>query len=438
MRVFKNHLFERTPIVSMIQVAFTAVMLSIFGVTPTLAQTTLQPGLIKVNDHIYQANGFGNTILVVTEEGNVIIDTSLAGTAWQHKQNLNSVNDGPVKYVILTHAHKDHSGGLEIWREAGTEVIAQKNQVEFLHYQTRLAGFLSLNAARQFPQFSGFLQQRYQQMKNTGWPGNYDARIDATILFDKKYEFELGGTKFVLYHTPGETYDQLSVWIPQYKAVHIADNFSDSYPNMYTLRGTKPRWALEWVDSINKVIKLEPEILVRGHGDPIVGKEKINKTLTRYRDAILYVHNETVRGMNEGKDIFTLMQEIKLPSELDFGESYGKVIWSIRGIYEGYAGWFDGKSSSMYDLPHEAVYPDVVKLAGGANMIANIAAEFVEKGEYVRALLLTDIAIKAEPDNSNVLNVRISALEKLRDRSNNSNEKGWLSSDINKLREKLK
>jgi alkyl sulfatase BDS1-like metallo-beta-lactamase superfamily hydrolase len=207
---------------------------------------------------------------------------------------------------------------------------------------------------------------------------------------------------------------------------------------MYTLRGTKPRWALEWVNSINKVIKLEPEILVRGHGDPIVGKEKINKTLTRYRDAILYVHNETVRGMNEGKDVFTLMQEIKLPSELDFGESYGKVVWSIRGIYEGYAGWFDGKSSSLYYLRHEAVYPDVVKLAGGADVIAKIATEFIEKGEYVRALLLTDIAIKAEPDNSNVLNVRISALEKLRNRSNNSNEKGWLSSDINKLRENLK
>jgi alkyl sulfatase BDS1-like metallo-beta-lactamase superfamily hydrolase len=438
MRVFKNHLYEPTPIVSLILVAFTAVMLSIFGVTPTLAQTTLQPGLIKVNDHIYQASGFGNTILVVTEEGNVIIDTSMANTARQHKQKLNSVNAGPVKYVIITHAHPDHLGGLRMWREAGTEVIAQKNQVEFLHYQTRLAGFMSLNSARQFPRFSAFLKPRYQRMKKRGWPGNYDARLDATILFDEKYEFELGGTKFVLYHTPGETYDQLSVWIPQYKAVHIADNFYDSFPNMYTLRGTKPRWALEWVNSINKVIKLEPEILVRGHGDPIVGKEKINKTLTRYRDAILYVHNETVRGMNEGKDVFTLMQEIKLPSELDFGESYGKVIWSIRGIYEGYAGWFDGKSSSLYYLRHEAVYPDVVKLAGGADVIAKIATEFIEKGEYVRALLLTDIAIKAEPDNSNVLNVRISALEKLRNRSNNSNEKGWLSSDINKLRENLK
>lgn len=438
MKETKEHPLNNISFFSLILVAAAATLLTIFGNTPTLAQTTLKPGLIKVNEHIYQANGFGNTVMIVTDEGNVIIDTSMAQAAKQHKKKLNSVDTGPVKYIIITHAHPDHNGGLRTWREAGTEVIAQKNQVEFLHYLTRLSGFMSLNSVRQFPRFAGFLKPRYQQMKKRGWPGNYDAKIDATILFDKEYEFELGGTKFVVFHTPGETYDQLSVWIPQYRAVHVADNFYDSFPNMYTLRGTKPRWALDYVDSINKVIKLEPEILVRGHGKPIVGKEKINKVLTRYRDAILYVHNETVKGMNEGKNVYTLMQEIKLPPELDFGESYGKVIWSIRGIYEGYAGWFDGKSSRMYDLPHEAVYPELVKLAGGADTILKKAAEYIEKGEHLRALLLTDIAIAAEPANSNVLKVRISALKKLSEQSTNSNEKGWLSSDINDQKEKLK
>ena len=160
--------------------------------------------------------------------------------------------------------------------------------------------------------------------------------------------------------------------------------------------------------------------------------------LTRYRDAILYVHDATVKGMNEGKDVFTLMQEIKLPSELDFGEGYGKVIWSIRGIYEGYVGWHNGKSSNMYELPPETVYPDVVKLAGGAEVIARKAIEYIERREYLRALLLTDIAIAAEPNNATVLKTRISALEKLSRQSNNSNEKGWLKSDINKLKETLK
>jgi len=419
-------------------VVFTAAMLSVCGAATVLAQTTIPEGLIKVNDHIYQANGFGNTVMVTTGEGNVIIDTSLANTARRHRQKLDSVNAGPVKYVIITHAHADHIGGLHVWNEPGVEVIAQKNQVELLHYRTRLAGFMSQNSARQYPRAAEFLKQRYKQMKEDGWPGNHDGKIDATILFDDKYEFELGGTKFVVLHTPGETYDQLSIWIPRYKAVHVADNFYNSFPNLYTLRGTKPRWALDYVESINKVIALEPEILVRGHGDPIAGKEKIRKKLIRYRDAILYVHNETVKGMNEGKSVYTLMQEIKLPQDLDFGEGYGKVIWSIRGIYEGYAGWYDGKSSSMYEMPVETVYPEVVKLAGGPGAIAIVAAEHLEKGESLRALLLTDIAMAAEPGNAVVLKVRISALEKLNSQSTNSNEKGWLNTDINELKEKLK
>jgi alkyl sulfatase BDS1-like metallo-beta-lactamase superfamily hydrolase len=328
-------------------------------------------------------------------------------------------------------------GGLGVWRGKDTEVIAQQNQVEFLHYRERLAGYMSLGAARQFPQFSGFLKQRYQQAKEDGWPGNHDAEIPATILFDDKYEFELGGTKFVVFHTPGETYDQASVWIPRYRAVHVADNFYDSFPNLYTLRGTKPRWALDYVDSINKVLALEPEILVRGHGDPVEGREKIREVLTRYRDAILFVHNETVKGMNEGKDVYTLMQEIKLPKDLDFGEGYGKVIWSIRGIYEGYVGWYDGKSASLYELPHEAVYPELVEAAGGAGVIVKKVTRHIEKGQYLRALLLNDIAFAAAPDDRSVLDTRIAVLKKLREASKNSNEKGWLSSEIKDLEEKL-
>ncbi|MCP4753403.1 MAG: MBL fold metallo-hydrolase, partial [Proteobacteria bacterium] len=396
-----------------------------------LGQTVLKSGVIKVNDHIYQATGFGNTIMVVTSGGNVVIDTSIAMTAGKHKKMLQAVDSGPVKYIVLTHAHGDHIGGLQRWMGKDTQVVAQKNHVEFQHYQNRLAGFMALNSAAQFPQYAAFIKRRYSQLKKEGWPGNFNAAIKATILFEREYEFKLGDTRFVLYHTPGETYDHLSVWIPRYKAVHVGDNFYDSFPNMYTLRGTKPRWALDYTASIDKVIALKPEILVRAHGGPIYGKEKIAEILTRYRDSILYVHDATVKGMNEGKDVHTLMREIKLPKELFFGEGYGKIIWSIRGIYEGYAGWFDGNLSKMYDLPHEAVYPEVVELAGGADRITQKAEEHVERKDYPRALLLTDIALNAEPDNKKTLAVRLEALKKLKTLSGNSIEKGWLGNEIN-------
>jgi len=91
--------------------------------------------------------------------------------------------------------------------------------------------------------------------------------------------------------------------------------------------------------------------VLNGHGEPIVGNAEITRRLTRYRDAIQYVHDETVKGMNAGKDVFSLMQEIKLPPKYDLTEIFGKVSWSVRGIYEGYAGWYAGNPTSMYEIP---------------------------------------------------------------------------------------
>ena len=69
-------------------------------------------------------------------------------------------------------------------------------------------------------------------------------KVTPTITFDDRYEFELGGLKFEVFHTPGETPDALSVWLPKYKVAFVGDNIYDSFPNIYTLRGTQPRWRL--------------------------------------------------------------------------------------------------------------------------------------------------------------------------------------------------
>ncbi len=116
-------------------------------------------------------------------------------------------------------------------------------------------------------------------------------------------------------HTPGETPDHLTVWIPRLKAAFIGDNYYESFPNIYTLRGTRPRWALDYVKSLDRVLALEPELVLPSHGAAIRGRDEVKRRLTKYRDAIQYVHDATVKGMNEGKDIVTLMREITLPPD---------------------------------------------------------------------------------------------------------------------------
>jgi glyoxylase-like metal-dependent hydrolase (beta-lactamase superfamily II) len=154
------------------------------------------------------------------------------------------------------------------WFRPGVEIIAQREFPEFLQYQRGLAGFFgSRNAA----QFGGGAPAA----GTLAAPGGGGAPpIQPTRTFGDRMTLEIGGVTFELLHTPGETPDHLSVWIAQFKAAFVGDNYYDSFPNIYTLRGTRPRWALDYVRSLDQVLALEPELVLPSHGQPIRGSRR--------------------------------------------------------------------------------------------------------------------------------------------------------------------
>ncbi len=381
---------------------------------------------MRITDGLYREENSCNSYLVTTNDGNVLIDPGGARASENWLRKVNS--SAPLKAILLTHGHEDHYGGIMSWKgDRNIPVIAQRELEEFLAHNDRLSGFLAHRLSAQ----TGVPMPTPDELQ-TPTP-----RL-ATVMYDTAYTYECGGIHFEFFHVGGETPDQSVIWIPELKAVCIADNFYTSFPNTYTLRGTKPRWALEYIKALDKALSLEPEFLLPGHGMPVVGKDVIQRTVTKYRDALRYVHDATVKGMNEGKDVYTILQEVTLPPELRLPQFFGRVSWSVRGIFDGYAGWFDENPSSMYKLAPLAVAPELLKLCGGGDPIVKRAAELVTAADEVRALHLTDMVLAAEPSSRAAWETRLAALQSLLAKSGNYIERNWLQYGIRVAQEKIK
>jgi alkyl sulfatase BDS1-like metallo-beta-lactamase superfamily hydrolase len=185
---------------------------------------------------------------------------------------------------------------------------------------------------------------------------------------------------------------------------------------------------------------LEPELLITGHGEPLRGADEIAAGLTRVRDAVQWVHDRTVDGMNAGEDLFSLMRTVELPPQLAVGEGHGKVSWCVRAIWEEYAGWFRWESTTeLYAVPPRAVWAELTELAGGPDVLAARAAAHVDAGRPLEALHLADMALAAEPTDRAALTAQLAAHELLLERSGRSNlsETRWLENQIADARRAL-
>ena len=146
-----------------------------------------------------------------------------------------------------------------------------------------------------------------------------------------------------------------------------------------------------------KVLELKPELLITGHFKPIEGQKLIRKEVKNLHDAVEYIHTKTVEGINTGKDMHELMQEIVLPEELLVGEGYGTVQWAIRSIYEGYTGWFRHSSTTeLYSYSPKTIFPELNDLIEEEKALNKIK-DLINKNEYFKAIHLCDCLLYTSP-----------------------------------------
>ena len=389
---------------------------------------------LDLGDGIFMSPGLSNTYLLQTDDGRIIVNTGMGFEGPLHRQAFDAVDVAPTRAVVLTQGHYDHVGGVDSIRDEGTEVIAQENFDTWRADNERLETFRVRNAA--FAWMHAILAATAHARK-LGAGTTAQARPEPTITFEDRLEVSIGGRDLVLISTPGgETTDSLVIWLPDSETALTGNLFGALFghvPNLVTMRGDRYRDALAYIASLETVLRLAPKKLITGHFDPIVDTDRIATEVEAMRDAMQWVHDRTVDGMNDGTDVHTLMREVTVPRHLDVGEGYGKTSWNVRAIWENYSGWFHHRSTTeLYDVPPAAVAADIVA-AAGADALTAVARARLTVGEPVAALHLTDIVLTVEPGRPDTRAVAADATRALLDVCTNFWERAWLSRSLEQL-----
>ena len=397
------------------------------GSHPDLAAHTkeFKQEIIKVTDGVYVAVGFAlaNVILLEGDDGVIIVDTlESPEAAAPVKAAFDKITTKPIKAIIYTHFHTDHCYGTTAFTKKGIPDIYAHESI--LTYLDRVASVTRDTTYRRgMRQFGNFLPKG----------GLINCGIGPFLAFDEKstiglirpnktfsgdrLTLDIAGLKLELYHAPGETNDQIIVWLPEKKVLLPADNFYKSFPNLYAIRGTAYRDVTLWVKSLDKMRDLRPEYLVPGHTRPISGENQIFETLTNYRDAIQFVHDQTIRGINQGLTPQEIVEQVKLPPHLAaqpyLHEYYGTVEWSVKAIFDGYLGWFGGNATTLFPLPIKERARRFADLAGGNHALLEQTRKAAKNGYHQWVLELSDQLLALEPDLAEARDLKSAALTAL-------------------------
>lgn len=408
----------------------------------------------KITDGVWIAIGYGlaNAILIEGDDGLIVIDTLETLEAGRAvAQAFRQLSDKPLKAIIYTHNHADHVFGAQAFIETlsapGIEVqlLAHELTAELVHRV--VSEFRPIVTARSLRMFGSQLDDAGFVNNGIGprlaiQPDSGFGFVEPTQAFSGQLDTRIAGVELQLIHAPGETDDQIFVWLPALGVLCPGDNIYQAFPNLYTIRGTPFRSLKQWAASLDAMRALPVEHLLPSHTLPLHGREAIHQVLTDYRDAIRFVRDQSIRWINAGLTPDEIVERLQLPAHLAASpwlqEHYGSVRWSARAVFAGNLGWFDGNPAQLDPLPPRQQAQKLAELAGGAPALHQHLDRALESEQWQWALQLSDTLLRLDAEDARALQARIESLIALGERSSNPNARHYYLMSALELRDGLR
>ena len=366
-------------------------------------QLLIEDGLFEVVPGIYQLRGYDLSVMSVIEgdTGVIVIDPLISAETAAAAFALYTAHRGerPVRAMIYTHSHADHFGGVKgiITQEqvdAGeVAVIAPEG---FLHHaiaenvfagtaMTRRAGYMYGAALDRGP--AGQIGAGLGQTTSTGTVSLIAPTVDIVRTGET---LTVDGVEIVFQMTPGtEAPAEMNFYFPQHRALCTAENTSHTLHNILTIRGALVRDPHAWSHYLTETIGLwgdELEVVFASHHWPTWGRERAVEFLAMQRDMYQYLHDQTLRMMNQGYTGAEIAEVLPMPPALEqqwhTHGYYGSVSHNIKAIYQRYMGWYDANPANLWPHPPETVAARYIEAMGGRDAALAVARRAWEDGDY--------------------------------------------------------